>query len=241
MSDHGLTKENFLGSLPISLSGDPKMVALAGTIAGVLEQHRKEIECVSIYPHIDRLDEALLDILAYDFKVDWWDADYSLEEKRRTLQSSWQVHKTLGTKAAVEGALRAIFPQSSVEPWFRYESGKPYHFRLEINLTGEKYKEGKLSRVLGTVQYYKSLRDHLDAIQYTVKLPPSTLHVGGGAGQNTSLGVPAGKDQYAFRHTLYAGGTYAPQVFQPVPENTGQPPTATILRTGGVCTILSNL
>ena len=38
--DHGLTRENLLRSLPISLSGDPKMVALARVIAGALAVHR---------------------------------------------------------------------------------------------------------------------------------------------------------------------------------------------------------
>ena len=102
---YGLTKENLSRTLPISLSGDPKMVALAESISELLAQRREEIRRLAIYPNVDKLDESLLDILARDFKVDWWDYDYSLDEKRRTLSTSWQVHKTLGTKAAVETAI----------------------------------------------------------------------------------------------------------------------------------------
>ncbi len=69
MNEHGLIKENLLRSLPISLAGDPKMVALANAVAGVLAKRLVEINRVSIYPRIDQLDEALLDILARDFKV----------------------------------------------------------------------------------------------------------------------------------------------------------------------------
>ena len=82
---HGLTQENMMAALPKALREDPSMVALADAIAGVLEARREEIDRLRIYPAIDRLDEQLLDILAHDFKVDWWDPEYSLEEKRRTL------------------------------------------------------------------------------------------------------------------------------------------------------------
>lgn len=241
MNNHGLNKENFLRSLPVSLSGDPKMVALAGAIAAALEQRREEIRRASVYPHISQLDEGLLDILARDFKVDWWDPDYTLEEKRRTLATSWQVHKTLGTRKAVETALRAIYPDSEAEPWYEY-GGEPYHFRLKINLTREQYEEGKPQRALDQVKYYKSLRDHLDSLSYTITLPDCVLHVGGRAGRGTVLGVPPGADRYDYRQTLRAGLVSGIRSTTGVPEaSTAPPASVSILRTGGVCTILSNI
>ncbi len=177
MNEHGLTKENLLRSLPISLAGDPKMVALADAVAGVLAKRLEEINRVSIYPRIDQLDEALLDILARDFKVDWWDSDYSLEEKRRTLASSWQVHKTLGTKAAVEKALRAIYPQTQVIEWFEYDA-EPYHFKLHINITEDRMDSAKQKRVLARLEFYKNLRSHLDGITYFLQAAPAKLYPG---------------------------------------------------------------
>ena len=177
MNEHGLIKENLLRSLPISLAGDPKMVALADAVAGVLAKRLEEINRVSIYPRIDQLDEALLDILARDFKVDWWDSDYSLEEKRRTLQSSWQVHKTLGTKAAVEKALRAVYPQTQVVEWFDY-GGEPYHFKLHINITNDEMDSAKQKRVLARLEFYKNLRSHLDGITYFLQSAPAKAYAG---------------------------------------------------------------
>ena len=237
---HGLTKENFLRSLPVSISGDQKMVALAEVIAGALERNREELEGLAVYPHIDRLGEGLLDILARDFKVDWWDGDYSLDEKRRTFATSWQVHKSLGTKGAVETALRAIYPNSAVLPWFEY-GGNPYHFRLEIDLTEEQYSSGKPEMALRKVQYYKSLRDHMDEIQYTITIPAYLLYIGCIAGKNTALGVPPGADTFSFQDNLHIGPTAGMWSELPVPEDAATRPAPTVLRTGGVCTILSNL
>ena len=116
MNSHALTRENLVATLPPALQKDPSAVALAEAMADLLARRQPEIEQLRIYPVIDRLDERLLDMLAYDFKVDWWNADYSLEEKRRTLKDSWFVHKRLGTRAAVETAIQAIYPEARCHP-----------------------------------------------------------------------------------------------------------------------------
>lgn len=167
--DHGLTRENLLSSLPVSLSGDPKMLALAEVIAGVLAKRREEIGRLAVYPRIDRLDGGLLDILARDFKVDWWDGDYSLEEKRRTLLTSWQVHKTLGTKGAVIKAITSVYQSAALEEWFEY-GGEPYHFRVTVRLSESGWDSRKHRQLLEKMQYYKNLRSHRDAIAYYMPL-----------------------------------------------------------------------
>ncbi len=177
--NHGLTRENLLRSLPASVSGDPQMLALAGVIAGALERRREELERIAIYPHIDRLDEGLLDILARDFKVDWWDSDYTLDEKRRTLSTSWQVHKALGTKGAVIKAISSVYQQAKVEEWFEY-GGEPYHFRLTVRLSENGWDYGKHLQLIEKLQFYKNLRSHRDAIKYylplvTVRSPERAL------------------------------------------------------------------
>ena len=172
MNSHGLTRENLVATLPPALQKDPSAVALAEAMADLLARRPEEIEQLRIYPVIDRLDERLLDILAYDFKVDWWDADYSLEEKRWTLKDSWRVHKLLGTKAAVEMAISAIYPRTTVLEWWEY-GGEPYHFRLDINITNDSIDSDKQRRVLERLNYYKSLRSHNDGVTYFVEAQPA--------------------------------------------------------------------
>lgn len=167
-SAHALTAENLLRALPEVLRNDENMAALAASVAQVLAQRPEEIQRLAIYPRIDELPEELLDILAYDFKVDWWDADYTLEEKRRTLKDSWRVHRMLGTKAAVELAISAIFPEVRVSEWFEY-GGDPYHFRLSIDVSKEDTDSDRYQRVLERVNFYKNLRSHLDEIVYIIQ------------------------------------------------------------------------
>lgn len=164
-SAHALTAENLLRALPEVLRNDESMAALAASVAQVLAQRPEEIQRLAIYPRIDELPEELLDILAYDFKVDWWDADYTLEEKRQILKDNWHVHRILGTKAAVETAISAIYPGTQVSEWFEY-NGEPYHFKLLIDSTYDGVNPEKHQRVLDRVEYYKNLRSVLDEIEY---------------------------------------------------------------------------
>ena len=155
--------ENMLRTLPEVLRNDKSTFALATVAAQALATRSNEI--AMIYPRIDALPEELLDILAYDFKVDWWDADYTLEEKRRTLKDSWNVHRMLGTKAAVETAISAIYPGTVVREWFEY-GGEPYAFKLLIDVTYETVTPEKHMRVLERVKYYKNLRSKPMGIEY---------------------------------------------------------------------------
>lgn len=174
---HGLTKENMLRAFPDALKVDQSTLALAAATATLLERRTEEISRLNIYTCIDQLPEALLDILAWDFKVDWWDGNYTLEEKRQTLKDSWHVHRTMGTKAAVLRAISAIYPDTKILEWWEY-GGEPYHFRILINSTFENVDPAKHQRVMERVDYYKPLRSILDETEYYDAGANATVYTG---------------------------------------------------------------
>lgn len=163
MSDRGITRENLMFTFPVALGGDRDYTARGMISAEMLEARRAEIDRVRVISNIDGLEEAVLDILARDFKVDWWDPEYSIEEKRRTLKGSWKVHRTLGTKAAVETALGAVFPGAKVSEWFEY-GGRPYCFRIELPTLEGGVTAQRQQRVISRVLFYKNLRSHFENI-----------------------------------------------------------------------------
>ena len=164
-NQHGVTVDNLLLTLPAVLREDDNTLAIATAIAGAITALSEQASLATIYANIDALPGELLDILAADYKVDWWDYDYTLEEKRETLKSSWYVHRRLGTKGAVERALSVIYPGSKVEEWFEYD-GQPYHFRLVIPVDETTLDLTKHNTVLSLIKYYKNLRSVLDEIEY---------------------------------------------------------------------------
>lgn len=174
--EYGLTAGNLMAALPEALRQDPSVFALAESVAGLLAGRPEEIDRLRIYPAIDALPENLLDILAYDFKVDWWDPEYSLEEKRRTLKTSWKVHKTLGTKAAVELALSAVYPGTEVEEWFEY-GGEPHHFRVFIRGEETAIGPGRLDEFKKAIVRVKRLSSWLDSIITSTAMEPAVVYM----------------------------------------------------------------
>lgn len=231
-----IAKETLLFALPPPLKEDRSTHALGEAAAEKLAGRMPETDCPRIIPDIGSQDEGLLAILAWDFKVDWWDPNYSLEEKRRTVQSSWKVHKLLGTRAAVETGLRAIYPKARAEAWYEYEEGQgtPYHFRIHIDMSGELYTEGKPERVMERLQYYQSLRDHLDEIRYTMEGEPAVLAIGTGLGSDATIGIPEGRDEFHFSSEVRAGAAAGgADTLMSLPEDRLPPSRVSILRTGG--------
>lgn len=153
---------DFTKYLPQPLTHDPKMIALAKAAADELLKVSRAVENVLIYSRVDELPEELVDILAYDFHVDWYDYSYPLEIKREVLKGSVKVHKRMGTKFAVEKALRAIYQKSRVKEWFEY-GGEPGHFRVILN-AGDKNLRLNISDIVKQINIYKRLSAHLDSI-----------------------------------------------------------------------------
>ena len=110
MSNHGLTADNMMQQFPIALQKDPKTVALGQAIAKVMESRQDEIDSLRIYTRIDELPEWLLDILARDFAVDWYDRSYTLEEKRKTIKDSFYVHRHRAQKRLLKEPFLRFIP-----------------------------------------------------------------------------------------------------------------------------------
>ena len=127
--NHGLTAANFIRTLPDVLRNDESMLALASGLADVLAQRPAEIASIKIYQNIDALPESLLDQMAHDFNVAWWNYDWTIEQKRDMFRESWHIRKRLGTKYAGELSRQSSFGSGRVTEWFEY-GGEPYHFRI---------------------------------------------------------------------------------------------------------------
>lgn len=153
---------------PEALKKDEKMLSLAKAITNQLLQVSGETDTVLIYARIDELPEALVDILAYDLHVDWYDYSYPLDVKRNILKQSVRVHKKMGTKYAVEKALGAIWPESEIEEWFEY-GAEPHHFHVVCDVSRESIA-ASYSEIVNAVKMYKRLSSHMDDVTYQSRI-----------------------------------------------------------------------
>lgn len=92
-----------------------------------------------ILPNINELSEEVLDELAWELHVDWYDATAPIEIKRNLIKNSDKVHMTLGTPYAVEQVVEDYFGDGYMQEWFEY-GGEPYHFNIitsNTSITGD--------------------------------------------------------------------------------------------------------
>jgi len=150
---------DFTRTLPEPLKNDKNMLALGRVIAAELQENIRLARLSIIYPRIDELEEAVLDILAYDLHIDWYDPNSPLEVKRAIIKDSVRVHKRMGTKYAVESVVTAYFGGGAVREWFEY-GGEPHHFKVisdNPSLTNERAED--FFRILNIVKRKSSWLD----------------------------------------------------------------------------------
>lgn len=162
---YAYTADNMLAQLPHVLAQDRRMYALARAVLLALEARLTDLPLEQIYTRIDALPEAVLDILARDFKVDWYNFDYPVEVKRELIKTNYYVHRHLGTVGATRTAIESVYQNSTLEEWFMY-GGNPYCFRVLLDAGNTESMPVFANDVLRMIYLYKSLRSHLDAIIY---------------------------------------------------------------------------
>jgi len=118
---------------------DPTTKGLCAALTPQMRQIANEIDYCMIFSRIDELPEQVLDQLADELHIEWYDANTSIDVKRALLKSSDKVHMYHGTPYAVEQVVQDYFGDGHVEEWWEY-GGQPYHFRVVTSnsaVTGE--------------------------------------------------------------------------------------------------------
>lgn len=152
-------KDAFIATFPYSLSRDTDKLNLAVTVADGLVEMSVQLEYAMIFSRVDELPEEILDILAVDLNIQWYDNEADIECKRSTIKECMHINKYKGTKYAIEKALKSVYDDVRVIEWNEY-GGEPYHFKIIIYDSSNDRE--KRDRVLDKVKYYKNLRSVLE-------------------------------------------------------------------------------
>lgn len=118
--------------LPYSLLQDPVLVAIAEAVEIQLNQAYQEAEDIYNLVDIDKMPEALLDLLAFEKHVDFYEVELPIKQKRELVKTSIKWHRKKGTRGAVEDVVSIIYKNAQVFEWFEY-GGEEYRFKIEVD------------------------------------------------------------------------------------------------------------
>lgn len=153
---------SMLDLLPSSLKKDPDIIAAAKTLDKQFLVTVNDVQKCIILPNIDNItDHNLLDLLAWETHLDFYDTSLSLETKRELIKKAPSFHRKKGTPAAVEELVATLFDEGKVEEWFEY-GGEPYRFQVVTNnrsVTAERAEE-----FLKALNSVKRLSAHLERV-----------------------------------------------------------------------------
>lgn len=167
-----LLEAQITDGLPRILREQPWVKALSLAAA---ELHRKTMAYIDrsqIYMDIDTVDEDVLDVLAVNWKIEWYDTEYDIEQKRRIVKTALNIRRTMGTVAAVKAQADAIYPGSTLEEWFDF-GGQPGTFRMTVDVattgpgnTIDIFGTAEIERRLTMAKRYSS---HMESMSYQIK------------------------------------------------------------------------
>lgn len=149
--------------LPESLK-EPFIIAFAEAIEIELKQAYREAEVISNFSEVENLPENLLDYLAYQKHVDFYEFDLPIEQKRKLIKNSSEWHRKKGTPWAVEQVSSIIFEKAIIKEWFEY-NGDPFRFLIQLDLDADYIKHDK-SRLRELIDATKNKRSKLEKIVF---------------------------------------------------------------------------
>lgn len=162
-----LSKDTLMTIYPGVLDRDKLFNSLGQSVAESIGEAFLNVKNTNIYGRIKELPEGVLDILAQDFNISWYDYDYPLATKRRVVAAAFSVHRHIGTTGAMITALSAVWPNSYIEEWFEY-GGDPFYFRAVVNIEDEETPID-IETIRKVVDLYKNERSWLEYDSITIR------------------------------------------------------------------------
>ena len=112
---------------------------------------------------IDKLDEAEIDYLLWEYHVDYVGENTAIENKRKLVKMAVVAHFNKGTLGSVRAICKILFRNAEIKEWFEY-GGRPGYFK--ISTLGDLKDEKDYLKVLDVVNEYKNERSWLEALTF---------------------------------------------------------------------------
>lgn len=158
-----LKGSRFTQILPQNLSSQTRTQALAYAVGRQVDKLLALADRMVIWADLDRVPEELLDCLAVELRTPAYSQDYPVETKRTLVRESLLFYARMGTPAAVDRLIQAIFGSGEIQEWYQY-GGEPHHFRAAIGANGITIGPAELDAFRRVLASVKRLSSWLDSI-----------------------------------------------------------------------------
>lgn len=112
-----------------------------------------------LFTSIDTMPEYILDYMAVELGVFYYDQTMTIDVKREVIKNAIPWYIKAGTTQAVEDMAAVIFGDAKVTEWMDFEDGigEPGTFDIETDATSTQESYEEISRVIGKVKNVSSV------------------------------------------------------------------------------------
>ena len=124
---------------PPSIKNDETVRNIISAVDPELLSVSDAISEAFIISRIRELPEPVLDLLAWQWHVDFYELAHNIDAKRDMVLGSIQWHRKKGTRAAIISALEMVGVEAKFTAWYEEEENKnnPYTFAIDAKLTDD--------------------------------------------------------------------------------------------------------
>ena len=160
---------DIMAGLSPSMVNDPDIQAMCATIDAALHKTVASIPNVAIMHNLrhdnipdDDNGSLLIDSLAWQFHVDFYDSTMPFAVRRNLTANSLPWHMKKGTPSVVEEIVTAVFADGVVTEWFEY-GGLPYRFNISTEVTN--FTDEVMHNLISAIFTVKNTRSWIDYIE----------------------------------------------------------------------------
>lgn len=168
--------------LPQILQGDIFCCVLAESFGKQVRELEEESDKLSNFENYDDMPEEMLDYLAFQKHVDFYDVELDIEVKREILRNNTLLHRKKGTKQAVINAASTIFGKTTLNEWFEYD-GEPFGFTMDVDISEIGASQENKEKLEKLVMGYKNARSWVEKINFKTSVR-GNMYLGGVVSSN---------------------------------------------------------
>lgn len=177
---------NFIDLLPASLKENKDIIKFSSIIDNYLSNIDNIIDKLTIYARLDdnTLEEHYVDALAKTFHLlanESYRFAGTVEQKRELVRNALILHRTKGTKYAVERVCNILdLKEARLTEWFE-DDGEPYTFKINANAFDGLNQE-TIRLLYSMVDEFKNVRSHVAVFEFnmtsygTVYMPAGIIY-----------------------------------------------------------------
>lgn len=167
--------------IPGSIANDEQVKNAIAALDGEIRAVTTDIQQAVITADIDNQPSDVLDHLAWQFDVDFYEQALPIQQKRNLIREAIYWHRIKGTPGAVQRVVDAIFGGGQIEEWFQY-GGIPHRFRVRAE--GSFPDAATYNRLIRLVNATKNVRSFLESVIIDTRLEnelyyAAVVHQGG--------------------------------------------------------------